>query len=289
MHKKSIDEYGYAKKEPQQTAIFNQDNAESKLLQKSENKPVLPPKPTHDCKINIKNNNCLYSNNIDSEPINSLYNTQKYICNMNNTMFNEAKTEVITRQSLPLPPIPSNPLPTTQPVVCDDIPVFAKRVLPPKLSISGKFKKIFNNKTFDIIIIIFILDSIILPYVTLKNGCESQMLNIIVLLISSLYTIYFILIVMIYIKMKLYVVIKNIILLSIICIQMFIISLTSMILSTEIFDTNERCPKFSRIVIILISFLNLLWAISKNVIILINIIHGKNIIDAHTPICNYIL
>ncbi|CCU55775.1 unknown similar to AMEV165 [Choristoneura biennis entomopoxvirus] len=143
-------------------------------------------------------------------------------------------------------------------------------------------KKIYYNYKFIIIILMFVINCIGLPIIVISDVCESFRLDYINTIICITYAIYTFLnlLIIIFQKKKLNDTIHKTIIIIVIFIQMVIISISSMVLSIEIFDTNEQCNKISKLSIIIISIINLIWSLSKTVIMICTILFSKkNIIN----------
>ncbi|AAG02871.1 hypothetical protein AMV165 [Betaentomopoxvirus amoorei] len=167
------------------------------------------------------------------------------------------------------------------------------RKLPPTpdqdLIYKKKITKFYNNYDFMITICMFIINCIILPLIVISDACESFKIDYINSLICGTYLVYTILSIIIILKRKPRCIIRKIIIICIISIQLFIIILSSMVFSIEIFDTNERCSKILTTVIILIVIINLIWSFVKNIIIIINTLFNYNILHMKQNVCDYIV
>ncbi|CCU56399.1 unknown similar to AMEV165 [Mythimna separata entomopoxvirus 'L'] len=147
-------------------------------------------------------------------------------------------------------------------------------------------KKILTNYTRNLHISLFILNCIGLLIVVLLNGCESFNISAIICMIISINYIYYILLILIHYTIKIPMIIKKIIVITLICIPLFMIVFSSLLLSIELFDTNEYCSKTFRAIMIITNCINLLWALIHNILVIIDYVFNKNIIGINRHFTN---
>ncbi|CCU56077.1 unknown similar to AMEV165 [Choristoneura rosaceana entomopoxvirus 'L'] len=213
---------------------------------------------------------------VNNDPISPLLETNNLVMSVSNKIFSD----------IFIPNIDTDTSMPQETIHMDDIPNNAIDIIKIKMMkrviLKLNKKKNYYNYKFIIIILMFFINCIGIPIIVISDVCESFRLDYINTIICITYAIYTFLNLLIIIlqKKKLNDAINKTIIIIVIFIQMVIISISSMVLSIEIFDTNEQCNKISKSSIIIISIINLIWSLSKTVIMICGILFSKkNIIN----------